>query len=48
MKDSTRRAVRTAFQTLLAVAAAISRLMSTPAVENALPDWLRKDKEEAP
>ncbi|NEA50765.1 hypothetical protein [Streptomyces sp. SID10815] len=66
MKDSTRRTVRTAFQTLLAVAAAlpllagapgladlpalgvlvatataISRLMSTPAVEDALPDWLR-------
>ncbi|MFJ4524668.1 hypothetical protein ACIP4Y_27590 [Streptomyces sp. NPDC088810] len=69
MSDSTRRAVRTAFQTVLAVAAAlplladdarladlpafgalvtvataVSRLMSAPAVENALPDWLRKEE----
>ncbi|MGW2521775.1 hypothetical protein ACWC09_33120 [Streptomyces sp. NPDC001617] len=70
MKDSTRRALRTTFQTALAVAAALpllaaapgladlpafavlvaaatafSRLMSMPAVENALPSWLRREEE---
>ncbi|GGW17975.1 hypothetical protein GCM10018980_30280 [Streptomyces capoamus] len=70
MTDSTRRTVRTAFQTLLAVASAlpllagdprladlpafavlvavataVSRLMATAAVEQALPRWLRKEED---
>jgi hypothetical protein len=69
MKDSTRRTVRTVFQTvvsvaagmpllldasgipetapgvgvIVAVAAAVTRLMALPLVDNLLPSFLRKD-----
>ncbi|MFF8729095.1 hypothetical protein ACF073_21735 [Streptomyces sp. NPDC015171] len=48
MADDPRLADLPAFGALVTVAAAVSRLMSAPAVEEALPRWLRKGEEDAP